>query len=96
MGSGEEFGQGGRNQRTWDVVQTDIDEELMQVMTMQEIQEVSGGEVTTSEVLLAGAAITAAGALALAASPIFAAAAVTYAATSAVMGVTAAVLALYD
>lgn len=70
----------------------------IQELSIDEIEQVSGGAVTTSGVLAVGAAITAAGAVALAvgASPILAGGAIAYGAVSGVMGLTSALLALRD
>ena len=61
----------------------------MRELTMNEIEEISGG-VDAVDVLTAGAAITAVGAAALVFSPLTATAAGLYGLTSAVMAATAA------
>jgi hypothetical protein len=70
----------------------------IQELSVDEIDQISGGAVTTSGVLAVGAAIAGAGAIALAvgASPILAGGAVAYGAVSGTMALAAAVVALYE
>lgn len=73
-----------------------MSEEIVKILTKQEVQEVSGGAVTVSGVLATGAAIAAFGAVALVGSPILAAGALAYGAVAAGLGLSAALVALYE